>query len=577
MTNASHEIWISIAACTDVGRRRTGNEDNLQVADLTGGRTGFAHDRNQVVPEVARHVVGPRGTLLIVSDGMGGAAAGEVASAMAVSIVSEEMSRQVNAGMGPVDALRTASNAANNNIWEKSQADSAVRGLGATLTAAYLSGTDLFLSQVGDSRAYLVRNGQIRQLTEDQSWANAVKKAGIEVAHVPSNVILQALGTQAVVNAEITSERLQAGDMLLLCSDGLSNKVTDEDLLHVLTSAASLEAACHELIRIANERGGEDNITVVIARLEHGGGGMAVSGDRATQHLGTSTPGGMTVSGAPPKATMPLSAMETSPNVPKISSTAPLGGSTAPPAVHPPAPVPAPPPPPAPPAAAAPPPPPSPGPTVAAPRHSAPAPAPVPAARKSGSSGKIIVILAVILLIPIFVLALGSMYYVLQMRKAASNPITGTTPPKTDPNSTATPNPGGDESIPDTMTKVETVEKEVESMRKSLETVPGVDEPKKKCREMGEELVKLKKSLEHHRDGQTTSDDPTVKEIGKRATDISDELKKWPTKFNLQDKFKSPGNAKKRTGSKEDDLLNEAEKSLDNAEKQARKAIPIGD
>lgn len=576
MTNASHEIWISIAACTDVGRRRTGNEDNLQVADLTGGRAGFAHDHNQVVPEVARHLVGPRGTLLIVSDGMGGAAAGEVASAMAVSIVSEEMARQVSAGVGPVDALRSASNAANGSIWEKSQADSAVRGLGATLTAGYLLGHDLFLSQVGDSRAYLVRGGQIRQLTEDQSWANAVKKAGIEVAHVPSNVILQALGTQAVVNAEITSERLQPGDMLLLCSDGLSNKVTDEDLLHVLTSASSLEAAAHELIRLANERGGEDNITVVIARLDHGGGGMAVSGDRATQHLGTSVPGGMAISGSAPKATMPLSAMETSPNVPRISSTAPLGGQTSPPAVHPPAPVPAPAPPP-PPVAAAAPPPPQPGPTVAAPQPHA-APAPAPAQRKSGSSGKIIVILAVLLLIPIFALALGSMYYVLQMRNAASkNPVTGTTPPKTDPNSTATPNPGGDESIPDTMTKVETVEKEVESMRKSLETVNGVDEPKKKCREMGEELVKLKKSLEHHRDGQTTSDDPTVKEISKRATAISEELKQWPTKFNLQDKFKSPGNARKRTGSKEDDLLDQAEKSLDNAEKQARKAIPIGD
>lgn len=574
MTNASHEIWISIAACTDVGRRRTGNEDNLQVADLTNGRIGFAHDRNQVVPEVARHLVGPRGTLLIVSDGMGGAAAGEVASAMAVSIVSEEMSRQIIAGMGPVDALRQASNAANGGIWDKSQADSSVRGLGATLTAAYLSGTDLFLSQVGDSRAYLVRSGQIRQLTEDQSWANAVKKAGIEVAHVPSNVILQALGTQAVVNAEITSEQLQPGDLLLLCSDGLSNKVTDEDLLHVLTGAPSLETAAHELIRLANERGGEDNITVVIARIEHGGG-LAVSGDRATQHLGAAVPGGMTVSGGPPKATMPLSAMETSPNVPKISSTAPLGGPTSPPVI--------PTPPPASPASVPPPPVAAPVLNAAPAQPAAPgpsAPAQPSAPRKSGSSGKIIVILAVILLIPIFVLAIGSMLYVLKARKdaAANPPATGTqTPLKPDPNSTGTPNSGGDESIPDTMTRVETVEKEVEDMQKRLETVPGVEEPKKKCREMVQEVAKLKKSLEHHRDGQATPEDMTVKEIGKRAGAISDELKQWPSKFNLQEKFKSPGNAKKRSGNNEGDILDQAEKGIDKADKEIRRAIPIGD
>ncbi len=572
MTNASHEIWISIAACTDVGRRRTGNEDNLQIADLTSGRAGFVHERNLLIPEVARHLVGPRGTLLIVSDGMGGAAAGEVASAMAVSIVSDEMLRQINAGMGPVDALRQASNAANGSIWDKSQADSSVRGLGATLTAAYLSGTDLYLSQVGDSRAYLVRSGQIRQLTEDQSWANAVKKAGIEVAHVPSNVILQALGTQAVVNAEITSELLQPGDILLLCSDGLSNKVTDEDLLHVLTAAASLEAAAQELIRLANERGGEDNITVVVARIEHGAGGMASSGDRATQHLGTAMPGSVT--SGPPKATTPLSAMETSPNVPRISSTAPLGGMTSPPA----APVPAP---------AAPPTPAS-QPTVAAPSPQpapTPAPAPAPSAmppsqKKSGSSGKIIVILAVVLLIPIFALAIGSMFYVLQMRKnaAANPPATGTTTPsKNDPGSTGNPTPGAEDSIPETMTRVETVEKEVEEMRRKLDAVPGAEEPKKKCREMVDEMAKLKKSLEHHRDGQATSDDPSVKEIGKRAGAISDELKQWPSKFNLQEKFKTPGSAKKHSGNNDGDILDQAEKGIDKADKEIRRSLPIGD
>lgn len=551
--------------------RRTGNEDNLQIADLTSGKAGFVPDQNLLVPEVARHLVGPRGTLLIVSDGMGGAAAGEVASAMAVSIVSDEMLRQISGGSSPVDALRNASNAANGSIWDKSQSDSAVRGLGATLTAAYLAGTDLFLSQVGDSRAYLVRGSQIRQLTEDQSWANAVKKAGIEVVNVPNNVILQALGTQANVNAEITSEQLQPDDILLLCSDGLSNKVTEEDIVSVLASSPSIEDASRNLIRLANERGGEDNITVVIARLEGGAGA-----ERSTQHLGTALPGGMTVPGGPPKATTPLSAMTTSPNVPKMSGTAPLGAS-APPASASPAPV------------AQSPAPPSPAslpPTAIQPARPAAqpaAPASQPPSGKSGSGGKIIVVLAVILLVPIFALALGAMFYVLKMRNtAASNPPNpGSTPspaPKDGTGDGGTENPiGRNESIPDTMTRVEKAVKDVESMKKSLDSIPGAEEPKKKVRDMAEELKKLKTSLVRHRDGQSTSEDPSVETIGARAAAIIEEVKAMPSTFNLQEKLKSAGSAKRKPGDSDGDILDQAEKGVDKAHKEIQKAIPLGD
>jgi protein phosphatase len=230
---------------------------------LTSGRVGLSS-------EVARHAVGRNGTLLVVSDGMGGAAAGEVASAMAVSIVSSEMMRYAPSGVSAVDALREATTAANGDIWGKSQSDSRVRGLGATLTAAYLLRNVVYLAQVGDSRAYLIRGGAIRQLTEDQSWVNAIKKAGIDIPNVPSNVILQALGTQQTVNAEITAEALQAGDVLLLCSDGLSNKIGDDEMASLVVSSPGLEEACRRMVDLANERGGEDNITVVIAQLDDG-------------------------------------------------------------------------------------------------------------------------------------------------------------------------------------------------------------------------------------------------------------------------------------------------------------------
>lgn len=261
--SANQELWVNVSACTDVGRRRSRNEDNFQVADLTAGRVGLSS-------EVARHAVGRNGTLLVVSDGMGGAAAGEVASAMAVSIVSSEMMRYAPSGVSAVDALREATTAANGDIWGKSQSDSRVRGLGATLTAAYLLRNVVYLAQVGDSRAYLIRGGVIRQLTEDQSWVNAIKKAGIDIPNVPSNVILQALGTQQTVNAEITAEALQAGDVLLLCSDGLSNKIGDDEMASLVVSSPGLEEACRRMVDLANERGGEDNITVVIAQLDDG-------------------------------------------------------------------------------------------------------------------------------------------------------------------------------------------------------------------------------------------------------------------------------------------------------------------
>lgn len=287
------ETWVSISVRTDIGMRRTGNEDNLQVVDLTTQRLGLAGRDSSLSPEVAQHRLGKLGTLLIVSDGMG-AAAGEVASEMAVAIVAREMLQQMAAGVPSREAMRKAADSANAAIWERSQNESAIRGLGATLTAVHLCGQEATVSQVGDSRAYLIRGGTIRQLTEDQSWANAARKAGMQVVNVPNNVILQALGTQRVVNTDITTEVIQPNDLFLLCSDGLSNKVEDHELLSYVTISSSLEAAAEGLVKLANDRGGEDNITVVIARLFTVDDPDTISESRATQLL-ASTPSGENV------------------------------------------------------------------------------------------------------------------------------------------------------------------------------------------------------------------------------------------------------------------------------------------
>src|SRR5262249_47569206 len=158
------------------------------------------------------------GSLMVVSDGLGGAAAGEVASAMAVQTVCTELMKSTKSVLSPSERLKRATESANDQIWTCAQSDVSLRGMGATVTAAFVHGATVYISQIGDSRAYIIRRDQVKQVTEDQSWANAVKKAGLETKDVPGNVILQALGTQPRVHVEVTSVDLRDGDSMLLCS-----------------------------------------------------------------------------------------------------------------------------------------------------------------------------------------------------------------------------------------------------------------------------------------------------------------------------------------------------------------------
>ena len=257
-------VQVSVSARTDVGMRRSGNEDAFIVADLTSGNFGLG-------PEVSTHKVGERGSLIVVSDGMGGAAAGEVASEMAVKVMREAL-MEAPAEMEVCDQLNRAVEIANDRIWKHAKQNVQLSGMGATLTAVLLWSKYAYIAQVGDSRAYLVRGDRIKQLTKDQSLVQMLLESGAiepdQADSVPHNVIMQALGTSPTVDPAMTVAELCKNDVLVLCSDGLSNKVGDEEIRDIVNQSDGLSAACRRLIELANERGGEDNITVVAATFD---------------------------------------------------------------------------------------------------------------------------------------------------------------------------------------------------------------------------------------------------------------------------------------------------------------------
>lgn len=259
-----NDISVSVSARTDVGRQRRGNEDAFLIADLTSGKVGLG-------PEVITHAVGERGSLLIVSDGMGGAAAGEVASEIAVKAIRESL-LEIPSNIETPERLRIATELANESIWNEAQNKPELAGMGATVTAALVQGATTYIAQVGDSRAYIIRGERIKQITKDQSYAQALRDSGIfsaeQIAKAPKNVILQALGTQPSVQVGLTAVELLRNDYLIVCSDGLSGKVNPNEMCDVVRQSSSLTSACRRLVDMANERGGEDNITVIVALFD---------------------------------------------------------------------------------------------------------------------------------------------------------------------------------------------------------------------------------------------------------------------------------------------------------------------
>ncbi|MGH7548680.1 MAG: Stp1/IreP family PP2C-type Ser/Thr phosphatase [Gemmatimonadales bacterium] len=271
---SSRPVRIRVFAKTDRGKTRDHNEDRFLVADLTRRDASL-------LPSVREHEVGERGSLFIVADGMGGAAAGELASEMATQNIYEQLLRLWSGETETTPQrfayrLKEAVEVANSHIHAYAKAHPEVRGMGTTTTAVGVLGDQVYLTQVGDSRAYLIRNGRAHQLTKDQSLMQRLVEAGElteeEAARSERrNIILQALGPDPKVRVDLTFQEIRRGDLLVLCSDGLSGQVTKEEIAEIVSREHDLGAACDRLIALANERGGPDNITVVIARFDGDG------------------------------------------------------------------------------------------------------------------------------------------------------------------------------------------------------------------------------------------------------------------------------------------------------------------
>jgi protein phosphatase len=273
---------VEVHATSHVGRVRRGNEDNYLLLNIAGARAWTsAQSDGEFVIESQTFDVDEQGIVLAVSDGMGGALAGEVASKMAVESVCERLlSEDIEETLTPeayeyhlVAKLYNATLYANHLVHQQGRTDPQFQGMGATFTGLGVTTRGVDVIQVGDSRAYLVRDEKIYQITKDQSLVQQLidaQQISAEEAetHTLKNVILQALGAQNEiypVSARLTPCR---NDVVLVCSDGLSNKVQAADMQRIIVeNFDSLEMACAELVKEANENGGEDNITVVIGKL----------------------------------------------------------------------------------------------------------------------------------------------------------------------------------------------------------------------------------------------------------------------------------------------------------------------
>jgi protein phosphatase len=233
-----------ITCKTDTGRQRRDNEDSAYA----------------------------RAPLFVVADGMGGAQAGEVASQLAIEAFAQELPDGTHVEQRLAERVREA----NRRIHERARADREHAGMGTTLTAAYLDQTCLVIAHVGDSRAYLMRDGRLQRLTRDHSLVGELVERGKlteeEAAEHPQrSIITRALGPEADVEVDTWTYRVNAGDVLLLCSDGLTSMVSEDDVAAILARSEPLERAGDELIAAANAAGGRDNITVVLFRVEEAG------------------------------------------------------------------------------------------------------------------------------------------------------------------------------------------------------------------------------------------------------------------------------------------------------------------
>jgi PPM family protein phosphatase len=276
-------VTVEVHATSHVGRVRKGNEDNYLLLNITNEKAWTSEQGNgEFVVETQQFEIDENGVVVAVSDGMGGALAGEVASTMAVETVSENMlaadsdetlATPENLDHRLINKLYNATLFANQLIHEQGRSDPQFQGMGATFTGIGVTPKAADIIQVGDSRAYLIRNGTIYQVTKDQSLVQQLidaQQISAEEAetHTLKNVILQALGAQNEIYPVSARIVPCQKDVFLLCSDGLSNKLSAAEMREVVAEHFDgLQNACAELVKRANQNGGEDNITVVLVKF----------------------------------------------------------------------------------------------------------------------------------------------------------------------------------------------------------------------------------------------------------------------------------------------------------------------
>ncbi len=251
----SRQLLVEVGSLSDPGQVRELNEDCLGTPAIMG-----------ISPDLAKR----KGRLYAVADGMGGHAAGEVASQQAISTLFKEY--YASPSIEVIERMKEAIEAANAEVHAQASLDRAKAGMGTTLVAAVLHGDDLYVANVGDSRAYLVREQSIEQITRDHSWVNEQVQAGIITEqeareHLYRNIITRSLGTKPDVDIDFFQKKMQPGDVLVLCCDGLSNEVEDDEIARIVSTTHSAQEAVQKLIDLANQRGGPDNITAIVVRV----------------------------------------------------------------------------------------------------------------------------------------------------------------------------------------------------------------------------------------------------------------------------------------------------------------------
>jgi PPM family protein phosphatase len=248
----SRPLGLTVAQRTDVGRKRQHNEDSVAY----------------IIPK-DQQLLESKGALFIVADGMGGHAAGEVASEIAVDTVCTLYYQDADTDI-PL-SLRRAIQYANATIYQRATENAQHSGMGTTCVAAVLRGTTAYIANVGDSRAYLVRKGHVRQISQDHSWVAEQVRMGqmtVEEAQLHSmrNIITRSLGPFPEVEVDVFVEQVEEGDAFVLCSDGLSGMISDDEITNIVEHFGPQESV-YRLVEYANAQGGMDNITAIVARV----------------------------------------------------------------------------------------------------------------------------------------------------------------------------------------------------------------------------------------------------------------------------------------------------------------------